>query len=329
VGAAITPRILLVDDQRVSAEVIRAYLTGVQCEILTAQSGTEALAAAAEHSLDLILLDAMMPDLDGFEVCRRIKHSWATRLVPVVMVTGLDQKTDRIRALDAGADDFLTKPVDRTELLARVRSLLRVKTLFDELDDAERVIFALARAVDAKDRYTEAHTERVASNSKTLGDWVGLSSAELDAVYRGAMIHDIGKIGVPDAILMKPGKLDPDEREQMKLHPVIGEEIARPLRSAATLLPIIRHHHENVDGTGYPDGLRGDEISTPARIVAICDAFDAIISDRPYRRGRAQAEALRILAEGAGTHWDAELVAVFTNAVGEGDLLPAAPAASV
>jgi putative two-component system response regulator len=319
----------LVDDQRVSAEVIRVYLSGVQCEIVTAQSGTEALAAVAQQAPDLIVLDAMMPDLDGFEVCRRIKGSWATRLVPVVMVTGLDQMTDRIRALDAGADDFLTKPVDRTELLARVRSLLRVKTLFDELDDAERVIFALARAVDAKDRYTEAHTERVASNSKTLAAWVGLPSAELEAVYRGAMIHDIGKIGVPDAVLMKPGKLDPDEWQLMKMHPVIGEEIARPLRSAATLLPIIRHHHENVDGTGYPDGLRGDEISLPARIVAICDAFDAIISDRPYRRGRPQADALRILEGEAGTHWDSELVGVFTNAIGVQDLLPAPPAPAV
>jgi putative two-component system response regulator len=312
-----------VDDQRVSVEVIRAYLTGVRCEIDTAASGAEALEATTAQVPDLILLDAMMPDIDGFEVCKRIKGTWATRLVPIVMVTGLDQTADRVRALDAGADDFLTKPVDRTELRARVLSLLRVKTLFDELDDAERVIFSLARAVDAKDRYTEAHTERVALNSKMLAAHNGLSSAELDAVYRGAMIHDIGKIGVPDAVLLKPDKLDAGEWAQMKLHPLIGEQIARPLRSAATLLPIIRHHHEQIDGQGYPDGLRGDEISLPARIVAICDAFDAIISDRPYRRGRTQAEALAILDEGAGSHWDAKLVRIFTEAMVDGNLLQA------
>jgi putative two-component system response regulator len=220
-----------------------------------------------------------------------------------------------VRALEAGADDFLAKPVDRTELTARVRSLLRLKSLYDELDDAEAVIFALAKAVEAKDHYTEAHTERVAYNAQALALIAGLPEADLRQLYRGAMVHDIGKIGVPDAILLKPGPLNDEEWEAMKKHPTIGERIARPLRSATGMLPIIRNHHERVDGLGYPDAMHGDRIPLAARIVAICDAYDAMTSDRPYRPGRAAAEAAAILRDGAGSQWDEELVHLFLDQV--------------
>jgi putative methionine-R-sulfoxide reductase with GAF domain len=190
---------------------------------------------------------------------------------------------------------------------------VRLQSLHDRLDNAERVIFSLARAVEAKDIYTEAHTERVARTSRALGESAGVSGPDLDNLYRGGMIHDIGKIGVPDAILLKPAALTPNEFDVIRRHPLVGEEIARPLRSAASLLSIIRHHHERVDGRGYPDGLRGDQIPLLARIVAICDAFDAMISDRPYRRGRTHQEAIDVLRQGAGTQWDARLVGIFVQ----------------
>jgi putative two-component system response regulator len=244
-------------------------------------------------------------------------------MTPVVLVTALANHSARVRGLDAGADDFLTKPIDRYELLARCRSLLRVKSLYDSLDDAERVIFALARAVEAKDPFTETHTERVGFSARSLGAALGLSAAEQENLYRGGVIHDIGKIGIPDSILLKPGTLSHSETEIMRRHVLIGEEIVRPLRSAASLVPIVRHHHERIDGSGYPDGLRGEAIPLSARIVAVCDAFDAMITTRAYRPGLAVDEARDALLAGSGRHWDGGLVRLFLDEVG-----PAVPAAS-
>jgi putative nucleotidyltransferase with HDIG domain len=190
---------------------------------------------------------------------------------------------------------------------------VRLQSLHDRLDNAERVIFSLARAVEAKDIYTEAHTERVARTSRALGESAGISGVDLENLYRGGMIHDIGKIGVPDAILLKPEALNATEFDVIRKHPLVGEEIARPLRSAASLLSIIRHHHERIDGRGYPDGLTGDSIPLLARIVAICDAYDAMISDRPYRPGRTPQEAISVLRQGAGSQWDARLVDIFVH----------------
>jgi putative two-component system response regulator len=309
------PLVLVADDQPANLELMEAYLEALGCNVATAADGAEVMDLVSQVIPDVVLLDAMMPQLDGFEVCRRLKAGNRTRLLPVVMVTALNNTSDRVRALEAGADDFLAKPVDRTELTARVRSLLRLKSLYDELDDAEAVIFALAKAVEAKDHYTEAHTERVACNAQALALIAGIPEADLRELYRGAMVHDIGKIGVPDAILLKPGPLNDDEWEAMKKHPSIGERIARPLRSATRMLPIIRNHHERVDGLGYPDAMHGDEIPLGARIVAICDAYDAMTSDRPYRPGRTAAEAAAILRDGAGTQWDKELVHLFLDQV--------------
>jgi putative two-component system response regulator len=231
------------------------------------------------------------------------------------MITSLDRTADRVRALEAGADDYMTKPVDRIELVARVRSALRLKSVYDSLDSAEQVIFALAAAVEAKDPYTEAHTQRVADAARKIGFRMGLGAPDLDALYRGGLIHDIGKIGVPDAILLKPGPLDPVELAAMRQHPIIGETIVAPLRSGAPLLPIIRHHHERYDGTGYPDRLAGPNIPRLARIVAVCDAFDALVNDRPYRSRKAPEEALAILRSGAGRQWDPEVVDLFNAQV--------------
>lgn len=307
--------VLVVDDQEINSALLEAYISPLGCAVQVAESGPEALRMIEQNRPHLVLTDAVMPGMSGFELCKLIKARESGRLLPVVMVTALNDVSDRIGALEAGVDDFLAKPVDRLEVQARVKSLLRIKTLYDHLDDTETVIFALAKAVDAKDSYTEAHTERVAGRARLLGRFAGLGDEELDDLYRGGMIHDIGKIGVPDAILLKPGPLDPDEMEAMRRHPLIGEEIARPLRSAAKLLEIIRHHHENFDGTGYPDGLSATDIPLVARIVAISDAYDAMISDRPYRRGMSHKTAVEILTGGAGSQWDPKLVEMFVRAL--------------
>jgi len=285
--------------------------------VITATDGIEALELVKKDRPDLVLLDVMMPRMDGYEVCQRLKDSPEGKLLPVVMVTALGQIADRVRGLEVGADDFIVKPIERVELVARVRSLLRVKQLYDRLDDAQRTIFSLARAVEAKDSSLEAHTERVGMNARRVGQALGLADDALDDLLWGGVIHDIGKIGIPDSILLKPGPLTVAEFEIMKQHVFTGEEIARPLRSAHDLLPIIRHHHERIDGSGYPDGLAGENIPLGARIVSICDAFDAMISDRPYRRGLTHENALATLTAGAGTQWDAQLVGIFQTLVSE------------
>jgi putative two-component system response regulator len=309
------PLVLLVDDQPANLQLLTTFLATIGCQVETATDGIAALDVIRRRNPDLVVLDINMPGIDGLEVCRLIKAAPATRLLPVVMVTGRTAIEDYVRALEAGADDLLTKPVVRMEFLARVRSLLRLKSLYDRLDDSERVMFTLAAAVEAKDNYTEAHTERVAITARALGERLGLSEVQLDALYRGGMVHDIGKLGIPDSILLKRGPLEPDERLVMRRHPEIGEQIVSPLRSAVSLRGIIRHHHENIDGSGYPDGLSGDEIPLLARIVAICDAYDALVNERPYRSGRSTAEAAAELRRGAGQQWDEKLIDVFMTQV--------------
>ena len=309
--AARTPLVLVVDDGEANRELIEACLAGVDCRVATASDGRSALMAIQSSPPDLVLLDVQMPGMDGYEVCRRIKANPASRLLPVVMITSLDDTSDRVCALEAGADDYMTKPVDRVELVARVTSALRLKSVYDSLDGAEQVIFALAAAVEAKDPFTEAHTQRVAEAARAIGVRLGLAAPQLETLFRGGLIHDIGKIGIPDAILLKPGPLDPDEEVTMHLHPIIGETIVAPLRSGAGVLPIIRNHHERWDGTGYPDMLAGAAIPELARVVAVCDAFDALVNDRPYRPRKTIDEALATLRAGAGRQWDPDVVEAF------------------
>jgi putative two-component system response regulator len=302
------PRVLVVDDGEANRLLMEAYLHDVDCSVESAASGRDALEIVESDPPDLVLLDVQMPELDGYEVCRQLKALPRGSLLPVVMITALDRSSDRVSALEAGADDFMSKPVERAEVVARVSSALRLKSLYDTLESAEQVIFALAAAVEAKDTYTERHVLRVAESARLLGERLGLGEAALDALYRGGLVHDIGKIGVPDAILLKAGPLDPSEVAIMRNHPETGERIVRPLRSGAGLLPIIRHHHERFDGGGYPDGLAQTRIPELARIVAVCDAYDAMVKDRPYRPGLSQEAAISILIDGAGKQWDPEVV---------------------
>lgn len=309
------PVVLAVDDGAANRELIVAYLSGIDCEIRLAEDGPTALDIVETDPPDLVLLDVQMPAMDGYEVCRRIKSMPHGRLLPVVMITALNHSDDRVAALEAGADDFMSKPVERAELVARVRSALRLKALYNTLDSAEQVIFSLAAAVEAKDVFTERHTQRVGESARYLGRRIGLPEYALDALYRGGIIHDIGKIGVPDAILLKPGPLNEVETARMREHVAIGEAIVRPLKSATNLLPIIRHHHERYDGRGYPDGLRGRQIPRLARIVSLCDAFDALVNDRPYRARLSTEEAVAVLRAGAGTQWDPEMVDILTSEI--------------
>ncbi len=313
-----TPVVLVVDDGAANRELLRACLREVECEVRDAPDGLSALRAVDAAPPDLVLLDVQMPGMDGYEVCKRIKAGPKGSLLPVVMVTALDRSSDRVRALDAGADDYMSKPVDRVELVARVRSALRLKRVYDSLDSTEQVIFSLAAAVEAKDPYTEAHTQRVAESARRIGARMGLGPEELEALYRGGIIHDIGKIGIPDSILLKPGELDSEERVRMNLHPIIGENIVAPLRSSADLRPMIRHHHERYDGTGYPDRLANEQIPLLARILSVCDAYDALVNDRPYREHLTRGQALAILQEGAGRQWDPQVVQLVVDEAGRG-----------
>jgi putative two-component system response regulator len=306
-----SPVVLVVDDSEANLVVVKACLTDIDCELRFAAGGQTALAMIEGDAPDLVLLDVQMPGIDGFEVCRRIRSNPRFRLLPVVMVTARNHPQDRARALECGADDFMTKPFERAELVARVRSSLRLKSLYNTLDSAEQVIFALANAVEAKDALTERHTRRVAESARHLGMRLGLPEPALDALYRGGIIHDIGKIGVSETILLKSGPLDVFEQHLMQEHPEIGANIVAPLHSGVSLQPIIRHHHEWFDGHGYPDGLSGQGIPLLARIISVCDAFDALINDRPYRPGVSVAEAVAILRAGAGSQWDPELVELF------------------
>jgi putative two-component system response regulator len=250
--------------------------------------------------------------MDGFEVCQRIKENPDTQLTPVVLVTGLSATADRIRGLDACADDFLTKPVDRSELLARVRSLLKVKAHTDGLESAETILFTLAQSIEAKDPYTEGHCQRLSQYSVELGRRIGLPEEHLQALRRAGILHDIGKVAIPEPILLKPGPLSAEEWKTMREHPLIGERICAPLKSFRLVLPIIRHHHEKLDGSGYPDGLQGEEIPLTARVLQVVDVYDALTTRRPYKLALSQTEALTLMeAEVKKGWWDPSVFAEF------------------
>jgi len=300
--------ILVVDDDPANCELLASLLQDSGYEVVVASDGRRSLDEFARTRPDLVLLDVQMPVVNGFEVCRRLKCNPESRLVPVVLVTGLAASEDRVRGLEAGADDFLIKPIDRSELLARVRSLLTRKTFTDELERAESVLFALALSIEGKDPYTGSHCQRLSDHSAVLGQRIGLRTDEITALRRAGTVHDIGKVAVPDSILLKPGKLTPEEFRIMQQHPVVGERICAPLKSFRLVLPIIRHHHEKLDGTGYPDGLRGNEIPLTARILQIVDVYDALTTDRPYRRALSIADALTTMeGEVRRGWWDADL----------------------
>jgi putative two-component system response regulator len=312
-------RILIVDDESAARIALATLLRREGFEVRDVSDGAVALAECASFRPDLILLDILMPGVDGFEVCRRIKATPETRLTPVVLITGLSATEDRIKGINAGADDFLSKPIDFNELLARTRSLLRLKQFTDELENAEGVLDSLAQSIEARDPYTSGHCERLAEMSARLGEKLGLAEEDIKALRRAGIVHDIGKVVVPDAILLKPGPLSEGEIEVMRKHPVVGERICAPLRTFQRVLPIIRHHHERHDGSGYPDGLRGSEIPLTAAILQLADVYDALTTDRPYRQASASEVALQIMDEEAKLGWwNRDLFNTFRAMIGNG-----------
>jgi putative two-component system response regulator len=281
----------VVDDEAANVKLLNSLLTREGYTVVTASDGEEALAMVATTHPDLVLMDVLMPKLGGYEACERIKRNPATRLTPVVLITALNQREDRIQGINAGADDFLTKPVDPHELRARAHSLVRLKRYTDDLDSAESVIMSLALVIEARDAYTDGHCQRLASYATTFGTALNLGEDELAALFRGGYLHDIGKVGIPDAILLKAGRLSAGEYEQIKRHPVIGDRLCGELRSLRQVRPIVRHHHERLDGSGYPDGLKGDDIPLLAQIMGIVDVYDAITTARPYKSAGTAAHA--------------------------------------
>jgi putative two-component system response regulator len=245
----------------------------------------------------------MMPHLNGFQVCAKIKANPETDLVPVILITALSAKEDRIEGIKVGADDFLTRPVDRIELLARVGSLLKLKQRTDELERAESVLFSLARSIEAKDPYTHGHCERLSDYATSLGKVLGLPDEQITAIRRAGVVHDIGKVAVPDAVLLKRGPLTEEEWKLIRGHPVVGERICAPLKSFRLVLPIIRHHHEKFDGSGYPDGLRGEAIPITARVIQMVDVFDALTTERPYKEAFSVPDALQTMKDEVVRGW--------------------------
>jgi putative two-component system response regulator len=294
--------VLVVDDTASIRALFEKLLTGDGYDVTTAVDGEAALERVHVDPPDVILMDVGMPGIDGIEVCRQLKADAATRLTPVVLVTGLSELSDRIRGIEAGADDFLTKPVHPHELRARVAALLRMKQLTDALDSAEAAFIALALTIEARDPTTRGHCERLAQRAVLLGQVLGLGRADLDALHRGGYLHDLGKVGVPDSVLLKPGKLTAAEFELMKRHTEIGDALCAPLQSLRHVRPIIRSHHERLDGSGYPAALRGDDVPLLAQIVAIVDVYDALTSERPYRQALSSDAAIRHLLDDVAHH---------------------------
>lgn len=306
------PKILVVDDKLDTLLLLRELLSSRGHEVITATEADEAMELVHSDKPDLVLLDVVMPGKSGYELCRELKEDPFTRLIPIILITGLSDRDDRVRGIEAGADDFLSKPLYPEELFARVKSLLKLKEFTDELENAEAVLVALALGIESRDPYTGNHCERLARYAADLGHYVGLDGDSIIALKRGGYLHDLGKVSIPDDILKKGTRLNHDEWEIMKQHPIIGESICRPLKSFRNVLPIIRHHHEHWDGTGYPDGLSGSQIPMLARVLQVVDVYDALRTARPYKPALNHDEAQRTMMEEASNGlWDPELVPAF------------------
>ena len=295
--------VLVVDDYESNRRALGMLLEQDDYTVLTASNGRDALEIVARERPDLILLDVLMPGISGLDVCAQLKRNPDTRLTPVVLISGAQERQTRLAGLDAGADDFLNKPVDAEELRTRVRSLMRLKGLTDDLESAESLFLTLGRIIEARDPCTEGHCDRLTDYATALGRELRLDQADLDALYRGAFLHDIGKIAIPDRVLLKKGKLTRKEYDLMKRHPAIGDELCRTVRSLDSVRPIVRHHHERLDGRGYPDGLSGDRIPLLAQIVSIVDVFDALTTERPYRKALPTATAYQMMRDDARGGW--------------------------
>jgi putative two-component system response regulator len=308
------PKILLVDGNPINRRLLKSMLRMGKYEFLEAETGLQALEIIGRQNVDLIILDLLLSGLGGTELCRRMKSDRKTQFIPILMVTSVSGHDFEVEGIEAGADEYLKMPLHPSVVRARVNSLLRHKAAVDSLEEAETILFALAQAVENRDTGTGQHCERLATYSVALGLALGLPRQDLVALYRGGFLHDIGKISVPDAILLGTGKLTDEQWVIMQRHTIHGVEICEPMKTLASVLPIIRSHHERWDGTGYPDRLRGEEIPLLARILQVVDIFDALTTARSYKPAYTKDEALVILQQEAAKGWrDAELVALFIS----------------
>jgi putative two-component system response regulator len=320
--------VLIVDDDEAVAGVYERVLQRAGFLTTIVREGTAALRLIESDPPDVVLLDVVMPGLDGFDVCRRVRQEAATRLLPVVLVSGYAERDKRIAGASAGADDFLTKPVDTQELVARVRSLARLKRYTDDLDSATSIIMMLAAMVESRDGYTIGHCHRMANYASALGRHLGLPEADLQTLHRGGFLHDIGMLAIPDSVLRKPGTLEPEEYELIKSHTIIGDNLCAHLRSLQPVRAIVRHHHERLDGSGYPDGLKGDHIPLVAQIIGLVDAYDALTTRRAYQHSHAHEAAFEILRDHVRLGWrSADLTESFIALIERGSLQNRAPQA--
>lgn len=315
-------RVLVVDDEEPGQRVLRHVLEREGYVVELASDGTSAVSAIAANPPDVVILDVVLPGLNGFEVCRRVRADARLRLTPIIMVTGHDAHAERVEGLSAGADDFLGKPVVITELLARVRSLARMKRYTDDLDSASSILTTLASMIEARYGYSSGHCHRMANYAVALGRAMGIRDADVQALYRGAFLHDIGMLAISDAILQKPGALSAEEYEEVKAHTTIGDALCANLRSLQCVRPIVRWHHERLDGSGYPDGLRGDAIPIVAQIVGVVEMYEAVTTRRAYQEPLDFADAVELLRRQAGrgrlsTHIVETLASVMRSMRGE------------
>jgi putative two-component system response regulator len=290
-----TARVLVVDDEATVSSLFARLLSAEGYDVQTASDFNSARDQLDRHPPDVILLDVVLPGTDGFAICKWLKDNAPTRLTPVILVTALGDRDSRINGRRVGADDFLTKPVDSQELIARVGSAVRLKRYTDDLDSAASIVMTLGVMIEARDGIAEGHCHRMANYATAIGRALGLGGSDLQALHRGGFLHDIGMLAIPPAVLLKAGPLEPDEYERVKSHTIIGDELCRNLRSLQAVRPIVRHHHERRDGGGYPDGLRGDEIPLLAQIISVVDLYDAVTHNRPYQTTKSPSDAIGIL----------------------------------
>lgn len=304
--------VLIVDDDRVHRTLQKEILEDEKYRVVEAENGEVALEKISQQPFDIVLLDKRMPGMNGDEVCYRIRNDLEELLLPIVMVTGDNSAEDLAKSMKIGATDFIKKPYNPSELLSRVDAAVQRKRLTDQLDNSETLLFALARMVEAKDSTTGDHCSRLAYSSEVFARKLGLDEVEITALRRGAILHDIGKLGIPDSVLLKQGKLNKDEFELIKNHSVIGARLCSGLKTMQPTLPIIRHHHERWNGSGYPDGLKGEDIPFLARVFQILDVYDALSSERPYKKAFTTEQVIEIFESEAERGWyDPELITVF------------------